>query len=115
MVRCTFINAQMLIRETSLFTRRVTDLLSDDEYRALQAELVANPGAGAVIRKSGGIRKVRWALPGGGKSGGVRVIYFWQVSASVILMLYIYPKNERDNLTDAQLAALRKVVEAEYP
>lgn len=105
----------MIIRETSIFTRRVTDLLSDDEYRELQGELAANPGAGAVIRGGGGIRKVRWAMAGRGKSGGVRVIYFWAVSSDVLLMLYIYPKNESENLTAAQLAALRRLMESEYP
>jgi hypothetical protein len=105
----------MQIIETSIFSRRVRDLLSDEEYRELQSALAGNPGAGAVIRRGGGIRKVRWGHAKQGKSSGVRVIYYWAVREDSIVMLYIYPKSERDSLTDAQLSALRKVVEAEYP
>ena len=65
----------MVIVETSVFTRQVQTLLSDDEYRELQAVLVARPGLGPVIPGSGGIRKVRWAARGQGKRGGARVIY----------------------------------------
>ena len=67
----------MQIIETSAFTRRVAGLLTDDEYRALQSALVVNPEAGAVIVGTGGARKVRWAREGRGKSGGVRVIYYY--------------------------------------
>lgn len=105
----------MLIRETRTFTRIITDLLSDDEYRELQAVLVERPDMGAVIRGSGGLRKVRWAPSGQGKSGGVRVIYYVFTADDVLLMLYAYPKNERDNLTEAQVAALRRIIENEGP
>jgi hypothetical protein len=105
----------MVIIETSFFTKRVRVLLSDEEYRGLQSALITNPLKGALIRGSGGIRKVRWALPGRGKSGGVRVIYYWAVSKDQILMLSIYAKNERDNLTQEQLRILRQVVKEEFP
>lgn len=64
-----------------------------------------------MIRGSGDIRKFRWALPGKGKRCGVRVIYFWRVSESQILMLTMYAKNEQANLTSAQVRQLAKVVE----
>jgi len=67
----------MVIVETSIFTRQVQDLLSDDEYRSLQITLAKRPEVGALIEGSGGLRKVRWALAGRGKRGGVRVIYYW--------------------------------------
>lgn len=104
----------MVIIETSLFTRQVQKLLSDEEYRQLQIELAARPDLGAVIRGSGGLRKVRWRAKGRGKRGGSRVIYFWAVDDHQILMLLIYPKNVQDDLSREQLSALRKVVEAEY-
>jgi len=63
--------------ETSVFTRQITELLSDDEYRRFQTELAANPALGPVIRGGGGIRKVRVAAGSRGKSGGARVIYYW--------------------------------------
>ena len=62
--------------ETKLFTRLVQKYLSDDEYFELQQALLANPEAGVVIPRSGGIRKLRWGVAGRGKSGGIRVIYF---------------------------------------
>jgi hypothetical protein len=60
--------------ETKLFTRLVQEYLSDDEYSKLQEALLANPDAGPVIRGSGGIHKLRWAAPGHGKRGGIRVL-----------------------------------------
>jgi hypothetical protein len=64
-----------------------------------------------VIKGSGGLRKLRWALPGRGKSGGVRIVYFWRVSESQIIMLTMYAKNVQANLTPAQLKQLAKLVE----
>jgi hypothetical protein len=69
---------------------------------------------GDLIPGSGGLRKVRWALPGGGKRGGVRIIYYWAVRRDVIVMLYAYAKNELENLTPAQLGVLTNVVKAEF-
>ena len=63
---------------------------------------------------SGGLRKLRWAGSGRGKRGGVRVIYYWVTTQERLLMLYIYPKNEQDDLTAEQLKALRSIVEREY-
>jgi mRNA-degrading endonuclease RelE of RelBE toxin-antitoxin system len=105
----------MQIIETSIFTRRVVELLSDDDYRELQSMLVIRPDAGPVIPGSGGLRKLRWAASGRGKRGGARIIYYWFTSQEKLLMLYIYPKNEQDNLTPDQLKALKKIVEREYP
>jgi mRNA-degrading endonuclease RelE of RelBE toxin-antitoxin system len=101
----------MVFIETSFFTRALPVLLSDDEYRELQAHLLDTPDAGAVISGGGGIRKMRWGMHGKGKRGGVRVIYYWRVSVNQILMLYLYPKNVQDDLTSEQLAALRKAAE----
>lgn len=105
----------MVIIETTVFTRQIQGLLSDDEYRQLQMTLVLRPDIGAVISGSGGLRKVRWAAKGHGKSGGIRVIYYWAVSRQRILLLLAYPKNVRDDLTQEQLRVLRKIVEEEYP
>lgn len=65
--------------ETSTFTKAVLRLLTDESYAELQIAIAERPDAGAVIARSGGLRKLRWSLPGGGKSGGVRVIYYWWV------------------------------------
>ena len=67
----------MIFIESSLFTRQVLELLPDDEYSELQKALSRHPDAGDLIRGTGGLRKLRWKRPGTGKSGGVRVIYYW--------------------------------------
>src|SRR5438270_1833391 len=105
----------MVIIELPAFTRRVTELLSDDEYLKVQAVLLEHPDAGPLVRGSGGLRKLRRALPERGKRGGVRVIYYWVVSKEQVLMLFIYPKNERSDLSPSQVRALRQIVEEEYP
>jgi hypothetical protein len=101
--------------ETRQFTARVLALLTDEEYRELQSELAGRPDAGVLIPGTGGLRKLRFGMAGRGKRGGVRTIYFWAQGPSTILLLYIFAKNERDDLSAAQRAALRKIVEAEYP
>jgi hypothetical protein len=101
--------------ETKAFTARITSLLTDDEYQALQLELLQRPGAGSVIPGTGGLRKLRWGVTGTGKRGGARIIYFWHSASARILLLFAYPKNERQDLTVAQRQALRKIVETEYP
>ena len=101
----------MIFVETPTFTRRVLDLLDDESYAALQTHLARHPEAGKVIRGSGGMRKVRWAAKGHGKRGGVRVIYYWWVGRDRISMLFIYPKNEMDDLRVEQLKLLRRTLE----
>ncbi len=96
--------------ETPTFTRLLANLLSDDEYADLQNVLVENPERGDILKGGGGIRKLRHALPGGGKSGGVRVIYYWLRDDGQIYMLLIYPKSKKDNLTDRETALLREFV-----
>ena len=96
--------------ETPTFTRLVNALLSEEEQRQLQNDLLANPERGSIIRGGGGIRKVRFAIEGTGKSGGARVIYYWAKSKDQIYMLLIYPKSNQDNLTDQQTAILRDYV-----
>ena len=107
--------ANVVFIETSIFTRQVQQLLTDDEYRQLQRALVNRPNAVSLIVGSGGLRKIRWAKQGGGKRGGVRVIYYWAVSQEQILMLFIYAKGERDDLTPVQVKVLKKIVKEEYP
>jgi hypothetical protein len=104
----------VLIVETSVFTRRVLKLMSDEDYRELQQMLVGDPERGAIIRSSGGLRKIRWARPGRGKRGGVRAIYYWARSREILLMLLVYGKNEQDDLTPEQLRVLKSLVEEEF-
>jgi len=101
----------MVIIETTIFTRLINTLMSDEDYRELQEALVQRPDLGDLIKGSGGLRKVRWKLEGRGKSGGVRVIYYWVVQDDQLRMLYVYPKGKQENLTPDQLQTLRQIVE----
>jgi hypothetical protein len=89
--------------ETTLFTRLLGNYLNDEDYRALQNRLIGRPGAGAIIKASGGVRKIRCAAGGKGKSGGVRVIYYWAKADDRIFMLTLYGKGEKENLSAADL------------
>ncbi len=102
----------MIFIETTIFTKLVQVLLTDDEYRALQTALTLQPDLGAVIPSSGGLRKVRWSMRTKGKRGGVRVIYYL-VTHDRILMLYLYGKGGQEDLTAEQLKRLRRIVEEE--
>ena len=98
------------IPQTSVFTRSILELLPDDAYRKLQLALIASPEAGALIRRGGGIRKLRFALPGTGKSGGTRIIYYWIRERRQIYMLMAYPKSKKDDLSDKETAILHDIV-----
>ena len=101
----------MEFTETPVFTRLVNDLLSDDEYRELQEVLIYRPDIGHMIQGTGGLRKIRWSQKGQGrgKRGGVRVIYYWLMDDEQILMLYIYPKKQQDDLTPEEKKTLKSI------
>jgi hypothetical protein len=84
--------------ETSLFTRLIYDYLSEEEYLGLQVYLLRYPDRGAIIPGSGGVRKIRWAISGKGKRGGIPVIYYWKVNEDEIWLLTVYGKSERDTI-----------------
>jgi len=100
--------------ETPIFTRVVTELLEDDEYRGLQLALLIQPRAGRVIRGSGGLRKLRWSKSDQGKRGGIRIIYFWEPSSETFYLLYAFPKNEQEDMTAVQLKTLGRLVREEF-
>jgi mRNA-degrading endonuclease RelE of RelBE toxin-antitoxin system len=100
----------MVIIETPLFTKLIQDMLPDEDYRLLQQTLLLRPEAGVLIRGGGGLRKIRWNLPGSGKRGGLRIIYYWDVPGETIYMLLPYKKSRQDDLTPAHLKVLRDLV-----
>ncbi len=104
----------MLFVETPIFTRQVKSLLKDEEYRALQQALMFRPEQGAMIRGSGGLRKVRWGRSGFGKRGGIRVIYYWHEGDETFYMLFAYGKNAQDDLGQNQLRLLSRIVREEF-
>ena len=100
--------------ETPIFTKEVLDLLDGDEYRALQLALIFRPEQGAIIPGSGGLRKLRWGVRGRGKRGGLRIIYYWAKEEDTYYMLFVYPKNEQEDLTPTQLRVLGRLVREEF-
>ncbi len=94
--------------ETSIFTKLIYTYLSDDEYLGLQVFLLKYPEVGKVVPGSGGVRKLRWAMAGRGKRGGVRVIYYFKKREGEVWMLTIYGKSEVDNIP---AHILRKIAE----
>jgi hypothetical protein len=100
--------------ETPVFTAAVRRQLDDESYRALQLALLLRPTQGPIIQGGAGLRKLRWAVEGRGKRGGVRLIYYWEPASQTFYMLYLYAKNEQGDLTADQLKMLAKLVRREF-
>lgn len=98
----------MIFIETSTFTKLIGSYLTDDEYRGLQYFLLKYPETGKIVRGSGGVRKLRWAIAGKGKSGGIRVIYYWKRDDDEIWLLTVYGKSEQETIPSH---ILRKIAE----
>jgi len=105
-------NERITIAETNAFIAQAKAVFSDDERQEMVNMIAANPKCGSLIQGSGGVRKVRVALPGRGKSGGARVVYFYHNDAIPLYLLAVFAKNEKDNLTKAECAALKKMTAA---
>ena len=105
-----------MIREfiyTPKFDREWTRLgLDDNDLSLLELFLLNNPEAGKVIKGTGGVRKVRWVLPNIGKSGGIRVLYVDFIYYDKIIVFDLFPKDEKENLSQAERNALKQVVKA---
>lgn len=108
---CQWRTFDMVFIETPVFTRCLKELLDDESYGQLQKLLSEAPDTGDLIPGTSGLRKIRVAAKGHGKSGGARVIYYHFSVASHVAMLLIYPKNEQDDLTHDQRRILRSVIE----
>lgn len=100
----------MVFIETSIFTKKHTQYLLDDEYRKLQNFLINKPNAGVLIQGTGGLRKLRWSLGNKGKQGGVRVIYYWQLTKNQIYLMTIYSKNEKVDLSSQEKKSLKQML-----
>jgi hypothetical protein len=99
--------------ETSTFTRLIYTYLDEDEYLGLQVYLLQHPESGKVVPGSGGVRKIRWAIRGKGKSGGIRVIYFWKATDEETWLLTIYGKSERESIPAHILKQIAKEIKNE--
>jgi len=98
----------LTIIESPLFSRLWPDYWSEDERGEFAAFVAVNPESGDLIPGSGGCRKIRWSRAGSGKRGGVRIIYTVRLASGALVLLIIYAKSARENIS-AHL--LRRITE----
>lgn len=101
----------LTVAELPEYLRTAAKLLSDAERRAIVDYIAEHPKAGDLIEGTGGVRKLRWARGGRGKSGGVRVIYYFHSDAMPLYLLTMFAKNERANLSHAERNELAWLVD----
>jgi len=100
----------MVFVETRIFTKKCSLYLPDDEFRELQNFLINKPNAGTLIQGTGGLRKLRWSLDNKGKRGGIRVIYYWQLSKNQIYLMTLYSKNEKTDLSSKEKKDIKQML-----
>ncbi len=97
--------------ETSEFRRRWSRLgLGEEDLRELQGYLLEHPNAGDTVQGTGGVRKLRWARPGRGKSGGVRTIYIDFADREAMWLITVFSKNEKTDLSAEERAEIKRFV-----
>lgn len=99
--------------ETHAFRRAADSAgMTEDELVRLRNFLAGNPDAGVLIPGTGGARKMRFARPGKGKSGGYRVVTFFCAEDIPVFLMDVYVKGEKINLSAAERVELRKELES---
>lgn len=101
----------LAVVESPIFQKLWPRYWDEDERAEFASFIAQNPEAGAVIRGSGGIRKVRWALEVAGKSEGVRIVYLARNDAGEIYLITLYAKSESENISLTTLKEIRRVLE----
>jgi mRNA-degrading endonuclease RelE of RelBE toxin-antitoxin system len=109
-------NKKRQIIETRQFSDEIADLLKkrsllQEDYEELKKELAENPERVPSLSGTGGVRKIRLKSSSKGKSGGFRVCYFYYVSGEAVYLLFVFPKNEQENLTTEQKKGLKTVTD----
>ena len=100
----------MSVVETVRFLKDVDRIMPESDREDLVAFVGANPEAGDLIPETGSVRKLRWALPGMGKRGAARIVYYFYKENIPVFLLAAYGKNEKSNLTQAERNTLAKLV-----
>jgi hypothetical protein len=96
--------------ESDAFLADAEAFFTEDERAELVLYIAMNPDAGVIMPETGGVRKLRWGVKGRGKSGGVRVIYYFHDETLPVFMLNVFAKNEKANLSKAERNALRRYI-----
>ncbi|OBX05287.1 hypothetical protein QV06_03560 [Gallibacterium genomosp. 3] len=96
------------IIEQESFKKKADQVWSEEERGDFFTFLIENPLAGAVIPNANGLRKIRWQGSGRGKRGGLRIIYFNLLDDGLIVLLDMYAKNEKENVSKSELNQLKK-------
>jgi len=99
------------IIETTIYTKYISKLLTDSEYKELQDYLVKYPKSGNIIKNSGGLRKLRWKTKTKGKRGGIRNIYYYYENKNTLYMIYVYEKVKKDDLSKEELTILKSLLQ----
>ena len=105
-------NGFITVAETNAFIAQAKGILSDDERQEVINMIASDPKCGELMRGTGGLRKVRFALPGRGKRSGARVVFFYHNDDMPVFLFAIFAKNEKDNLTKAERNTLKKITAA---
>ncbi|MDX2094850.1 MAG: type II toxin-antitoxin system RelE/ParE family toxin [Alphaproteobacteria bacterium] len=98
------------IVRTRIYERKAAKLLSGAETLVAENEIAAAPEKWPVVSGTGGIRKARAARGNAGKSGGVRIMYYFWLNEEAVYLLDIYAKNEKENLSDAEKKVLKGII-----
>lgn len=100
----------MDIIRTRIYERKSAKLLSEAELYVAENEIISSPEKWPVVSGTGGIRKARASRGNSGKSGGVRIMYYFWLDEGSVYMLDIYAKNEKENLSDSDKKILKKII-----
>ena len=94
------------------YEKQIRKLVSADERLAMELEIAAEPLKFPVMPQTGGCRKARWSRGNRGKSAGIRAIFYYYVVGDTVYLIDVYPKNEKENLTDAEKSQLKRLSKA---
>ncbi len=92
------------------FDRTAKNLLSDDDERELEQDIAEDPQAAPVVSETGGVRKIRATIGQRGKRGAARVLYLYLEAVETVYLLWVFPKNARENITKAEKKVIRAMV-----
>lgn len=102
---------QARVIPTRTYEKRIVKLLPLEERNEMENAVATDPERYPVVPGTKGVRKARWSRPGMGKSGGLRLIYYFWVEPNAVVLITAYAKNEKENLTDADKKEIRKIVD----